>query len=59
MSLDPTPVRKNQRDDADSLPAPLGGTRAEAMQRLQIGLFGLAAMILMVMLVLILIVMRR
>lgn len=30
------------------LPAPLGGTRAEAMQRLQIGLLGLAAMLLMV-----------
>ena len=28
--------------------APLGGTRGEAMQRLQIGLFGLAAMILLV-----------
>lgn len=32
----------------DDLPAPLGRTRAEAMQRLQIGLIGLAAMILMV-----------
>lgn len=50
MSPDPNPVRKTLSDDQDSTPAPLGGTRAEAMQRLQIGLFGLAAMILMVML---------
>ena len=28
--------------------APLAGTRSQAMQRLQIGLFGLAAMVLMV-----------
>ena len=28
--------------------APLGGTRAEAVQRLQIGLFGIGAMILLV-----------
>ncbi|MGB7417579.1 MAG: hypothetical protein WA918_00200, partial [Erythrobacter sp.] len=27
---------------------PLGGTRAQAMQRLQIGLFGVAAMVLLV-----------
>ena len=30
------------------LEAPLSGTRSQAMQRLQIGLFGLAAMILLV-----------
>ena len=28
--------------------APLGGTRAQAMQRLQVGLFGLASMVLMI-----------
>jgi hypothetical protein len=28
--------------------APLGGTRAEAMQRLQVGLFGLGSMILLI-----------
>ncbi|WP_255547898.1 hypothetical protein [Erythrobacter ani] len=36
---------------AESLPpegAPLGGTRAEAIQRLQVGLFGLFAMVLLV-----------
>jgi len=39
-------------DPLDTLPqapeAPLAGTRSQAMQRLQIGLFGLAAMILLV-----------
>lgn len=35
-------------DTREALPAPLGGTRAQAIQRLQIGLFGLAAMILLV-----------
>jgi hypothetical protein len=50
MSPDPNPARKTLSDDAEALPAPLGGTRDEAMQRLQIGLLGLAAMILMVML---------
>lgn len=38
-------------DPLDNLPpaeAPLAGTRSQAMQRLQIGLFGLAAMILLV-----------
>ena len=35
-------------DTHEALPAPLGGTRAQAIQRLQVGLFGLAAMILMV-----------
>ena len=29
-------------------PAPLGGTRSQAMQRLQVGGFGLAAMLLLV-----------
>ena len=36
--------------EGDAAPegAPLGGTRAEATQRLQVGLFGLGAMILMI-----------
>jgi hypothetical protein len=33
---------------AASRAAPLGGTRSQAMQRLQVGVFGLAAMILLV-----------
>ncbi|XUU59382.1 hypothetical protein ACRAQ6_07240 [Erythrobacter sp. HA6-11] len=34
--------------DDDAIAAPLGGTRAEAVQRLQVGLSGIAAMILLV-----------
>ena len=39
-----------QRAQTDQPPegAPLGGTRAEALQRLQIGLFGIGAMVLLV-----------
>lgn len=37
-----------QATDESTPPAPLGGTRSEAVRRLQIGLSGLAAMILMV-----------
>ena len=37
-----------QPTDETAPPAPLGGTRSEAVRRLQIGLSGLAAMILMV-----------
>jgi hypothetical protein len=48
MEIDPAdPLRPASRDDA--LPvAPLAGTRSQSMQRLQIGLFGLAAMVLLV-----------
>lgn len=34
--------------NGEAVAAPLGGTRAEAMQRLQIGVSGLAAMVLLV-----------
>ena len=37
------PVREGERDGA-----PLGGTRDEAIQRLQVGLFGLFSMVLLV-----------
>ena len=38
-----------EQDQDDTLPAaPLGGTRAQAVQRLQLGLSGLAATILMI-----------
>lgn len=37
-----------QRDQDAVATAPLGGTRAQAMQRLQVGLSGLGAMILLV-----------
>ncbi len=38
----------NQEDQDSASVAPLGGTRAQAMQRLQVGLSGLGAMILLV-----------
>ena len=38
----------NATQDVERIVAPLGGTRAEAMQRLQIGISGLAAMVLLV-----------
>ena len=40
--------KKPRRDEPPPEGAPLGGTRAEAMQRLQIGLFGIVAMMLLV-----------
>jgi hypothetical protein len=47
MATDPTnPVQSASHDNA--VVAPLAGTRSQAMQRLQIGLFGLAAMVLLV-----------
>ena len=50
MRLIPHSSRQKMPDEAEPSAAPLGGTRAEAVQRLQIGLVGLAAMLLMVML---------
>ena len=46
MALDPADILRPPRDDRP--PAPLAGTRSQAMQRLQVGLFGLAAMVLLV-----------
>lgn len=37
-----------EEGDAPPEGAPLGGTKAEAMQRLQVGLFGLGSMVLMI-----------
>jgi hypothetical protein len=45
MATDPADTSHPMRRSSD---APLGGTRSQAMQRLQIGLLGLAAMILLV-----------
>lgn len=47
MSPEPT-LTGAPSSQEDPLPLPLGGTRAEALKRLQIGLLGLAAMLLMV-----------
>ena len=43
-------IAGEQGDGRDTAPepAPLGGTRAEAIQRLQIGLAGMGAMVLMI-----------
>lgn len=45
MALDPRELLR-PRDTARE-PAPLGGTRAERIQRLQIGLIGIGAMVLL------------
>ena len=44
MASDPTDTHQRQ----EAAPAPLAGTRSQSIQRLQIGLFGLAAMVLLV-----------
>jgi hypothetical protein len=46
MAIDPRELFR-KKDEA-LVPAPLGGSRAERIQRLQVGGFGLAAMVLMV-----------
>ncbi|HYD25842.1 MAG TPA: hypothetical protein VEB68_13705 [Croceibacterium sp.] len=50
MALNPVDLlRKAPREPEDEPPrAPLAGTRSQSMQRLQVGLFGLGAMILLV-----------
>ena len=49
MAIDPRNLLK-RKPAAEPVPAPvpLGGTRAERMQRVQIGLFGLLTMVLLV-----------
>ena len=44
MASDPADIRPSE----GPAPAPLAGTRSQSVQRLQIGLFGLAAMVLLV-----------
>lgn len=46
MAIDPAELAPGATEQPPH--APLGGTRSQAMQRLQVGLFGLAAMILLV-----------
>lgn len=45
---EPTTAAPVEPEDEELPAAPLGGTRAEAVHRLQVGLSGLAAMILLV-----------
>ena len=49
MALDPREILRSSKDDEQEVPAaPLGGTRRQSIQRLQIGLLGLGAMVLLV-----------
>ena len=48
MPIDPRELFKTAPKVEEPAPTPLGGTRAERIQRLQVGGFGLAAMVLMV-----------
>lgn len=47
MAIDPRNLFKKFAE-AEEITAPLSGTRAQRMQRLQVGLFGLGAMVLMI-----------
>lgn len=48
MANDPTELLRPRAEEPETPASPLGGTRAQAIQRLQIGLFGLFAMVLLV-----------
>ena len=48
MASDPTDTATLPAATAEQPPAPLAGTRSQAMQRLQVGLFGLGSMVLLV-----------
>ena len=48
MAIDPADIVRAEPPSDDRPAAPLSGTRSQSMQRLQIGLFGLAAMVLLV-----------
>lgn len=47
MAVDPREFQKN-RDAEIAASVPLGGTRKERVQRLQIGLFGIVAVVMMI-----------
>ena len=48
MAIHPTKLLRPASSDQAKSAAPLAGTRSRSVQRLQVGLFGLAAMILLV-----------
>ena len=48
MALDPTDLQRAALPAQEPPAAPLAGTRTQAIQRLQVGVFGLAAMVLLV-----------
>ena len=47
MAFDPRQMLRD-RDAEDAAAVPLGGTREQAVQRLQIGLFGIVAMLMLI-----------
>jgi hypothetical protein len=48
MALDPADLLRSAPTEQDALRAPLAGSRGQSIQRLPVGLFGLAAMVLLV-----------
>lgn len=48
MASDPAEFLRDSNGEKAEVSSPLSGTRSQSMQRLQIGLFGLAAMVLLV-----------
>jgi hypothetical protein len=48
MALDPIDLQRPPLSEQELPRAPLAGTNSQAIQRLQVGLFGLAAMVLLV-----------
>lgn len=48
MAHDPADLLHHQLTNGRTPRAPLSGTKSQSMQRLQVGLFGLAAMVLLV-----------
>jgi hypothetical protein len=48
MSFDPADLQRTAQPEPEMLRAPLAGSRSQSIQRLQVGLFGLAAMVLLV-----------
>ena len=48
MATDPADVSLSTEAAQKLAPAPLSGTRGQAIQRLQVGLFGIATMVLLV-----------
>lgn len=48
MALDPHNIKLDRQEEGGAAISPLSGTRAQRFQRLQVGLFGLAAMVMVV-----------
>ena len=48
MALDPIDLQRSAGPEQEAPRAPLAGTNSQSVQRLQVGLFGLAAMVLLV-----------